>query len=56
MDIPSYNTFLNIRPVEKGWSSDKKYYIEISDNKSLLLRIADIAEYESKKAEIMAHS
>lgn len=28
-----------------------KYYIETSDNKSLLLRIADISEYENKKAE-----
>lgn len=50
-DIKSYYTFTKIEPVNKGWSSDKKYYIETADCRKLLLRIADISKYDSKKAE-----
>ena len=51
-DIPGYDTFVKIEPVEKGWSSDKKYYIETAADEKLLLRVADIIEYERKKKEI----
>ena len=27
-DIRGYSTFKEIEPVNKGWSEDKKYYIE----------------------------
>lgn len=50
-DIPEHSTFIKIEPLNKGWSSDKKYYIEASDGRRLLLRIADIAEYDCKKTE-----
>ncbi len=50
-DIPLYKTFTKIEPVNKGWSSDKKYYIENTDQERLLLRIADISEYDNKKIE-----
>lgn len=50
-DIKSYYTFVKIEPVNKGWSSDKKYYIETVDGRKLLLRVADISEYDRKKAE-----
>lgn len=50
-DIKSYNTFTKIEPIKKGWSSDKKYYIETSDCRKLLLRVADISEYDGKKME-----
>ncbi len=50
-DIKNYNTFTKIEPVNKGWSSDKKYYIETADGRKLLLRVADISEYDRKKAE-----
>jgi aminoglycoside phosphotransferase (APT) family kinase protein len=50
-DIPMYDTFTKIRPIEKGMSGDKKYYIETEGNKRLLLRVADISEYEQKKTE-----
>jgi GrpB-like predicted nucleotidyltransferase (UPF0157 family) len=43
--------FAKIEPLTKGWSSDKKYYVETADGERLLLRVADIAEYEHKKAE-----
>jgi serine/threonine-protein kinase len=50
-DIPNYETFAKIEPLDKGWSSDKKYYIETRDGKHRLLRVADISEYERKRAE-----
>lgn len=50
-DIPDYDTFVKIEPINKGWSSDKKYYIETTDRQKLLLRLADISEYERKKNE-----
>jgi aminoglycoside phosphotransferase (APT) family kinase protein len=50
-DIKSYNTFIKVERVNKGWSSDKKYYIETVDGRRLLLRVSDISEYDRKKAE-----
>lgn len=50
-DIKSYYTFTKIESVNKGWSSDKKHYIETADGRKLLLCVADISEYDRKKAE-----
>lgn len=49
--IPNHETFVKIDSVDKGWSNDKKYYIETADKHRFLLRISDIAEYDLKKAE-----
>lgn len=43
--------FARIEAIEKGWSPDKKYAVETADGQKLLLRVADIAEYDRKKAE-----
>ena len=50
-DIPGSDTFVKIDPVTKGWSDDKKYYIETIDRRRMLLRVSDIAEYDHKKSE-----
>ena len=50
-EIPLYNTFEKIRPISKGMSGDKKYYVEDVDGKHFLLRIADYSEYDQKKVE-----
>lgn len=50
-DIKGYATFQRIVPIDKGMSSDKKYYIETVTNEKLLLRIADISRYDKKKHE-----
>ena len=50
-DINNFDTFSKIVPLTKGMSSDKKYYIENIDGKHLLLRIAEISEYDRKKTE-----
>lgn len=43
--------FTKIEPIIKGWSDDKKYYIETADGRHMLLRVSDIAELDCKKAE-----
>jgi len=53
-DIPQYFTFIKIEAINKGWSSDKKYYIETASGQKLLLRLSDISEYKNKKAEYEA--
>ena len=44
-DIPNFDTFMKIEPIHKGWSGDKKYYVETKDGERLLLRISDISSY-----------
>lgn len=50
-DIPEFNNWHRIEPVDKGWSADKKFHIETNDGKKLLLRLADISQSEKKKTE-----
>lgn len=50
-DIPNYDTFVKIEPIHKGWSDDKKYYVETKDGERLLLRVSDISLYEKKQQE-----
>lgn len=52
-DIPGYEMFRQVVPLDKGWSADKKYYVETEQQK-LLLRISDISCYAEKKAEFEA--
>ena len=47
-DIPGYDNFIKIEPIDKGLSSDKKYYIETPDGR-FLLRVSDITEYARKE-------
>lgn len=50
-DIKAYDTFTKIEAVNKGYSSDKKYYVETADGQRLLLRVSDLSEYDKKRAE-----
>ncbi len=50
-DIPDYDSFIKNEPIAKGWSGDKKFDIETACGQRLLLRIADIAQYDRKKME-----
>ena len=47
-DIKDYATFVKIEPVEKGWSGDKKYYVETADGRRMLLRVSDIGKLNTK--------
>ena len=40
-----------MEPVDKGWSTDKKYHIKTLSGEHLLLRLSSIEEYENKKKE-----
>lgn len=50
-DIVYKKDWKYINEINKGWSSDKKFYIKTIKSKELLLRIADISEYDRKKNE-----
>ncbi|MCE5173163.1 phosphotransferase family protein [Paenibacillus profundus] len=50
-EIPDACTWNIVEAVHKGWSKDKKYYIKAIDGRELLLRMADISQYENKKRE-----
>lgn len=50
-DIQSFDNWNTIQVINKGWSSDKKYYIKTKEGKELLLRTTDISQYENKKRE-----
>ena len=50
-DIKNYHTFTKVESVHKGWSRDRKYYIETSEDRKLLLRVAEVAEYDRKRSE-----
>ena len=50
-DVPGYETFAKTKPIDKGWSGDKKYYVETVCGKKMLLRVSDMAEYDRKKTE-----
>ncbi|MGD6958303.1 phosphotransferase [Rossellomorea aquimaris] len=54
IDIKTDYIFITINPINKGWSSDKKYYIETETGERLLLRTAHRSEYERKKSEFEA--
>lgn len=57
-DIPGYNNFEKIEPIDKGLSGDKKYYIKTASGQRMLLRVADISEYERKETifNMMKHA
>lgn len=43
--------FVTKEPINKGWSSDKKYCVTDENGIKYLYRVSDISEYEAKKAE-----
>lgn len=50
-DIRFSNSWVTVEPVSKGWSRDKKYYIEDSSGQRFLLRLSDSGTYEKKRKE-----
>jgi len=50
-DVPGYSEFVRTDPITKGWSNDKKYYVETSGGQRMLLRLSDIKEHGHKKSE-----
>lgn len=54
LDIKTDYVFKKVDPITKGWSTDKKYFVETETGERLLLRTADSSQYESKKSEFEA--
>ncbi|MDF2700862.1 MAG: hypothetical protein K0Q49_2425, partial [Haloplasmataceae bacterium] len=50
-EIPEFSNWIKIEPVLKGWSDDQKFYIEDNLGNKLLLRLANISKYQTKKIE-----
>ena len=38
-------------PINKGWSSDKKYCVADENGTRYLLRVSDIAQHDTKQSE-----
>ena len=51
LGIQSSINWASVEPIDKGWSSDKKYHIRTQEDEHLLLRISSIDEYDIKKKE-----
>ena len=51
INIPKQETFAKTELINKGASSDTKYYIETFDSQRLLLRISNAKEYENIKIQ-----
>ena len=51
LDIQSGDNWESVEPVNKGWSSDKKYFVRTFSGEHWLLRIADIGQFDAKKKE-----
>ncbi len=50
-DISVADTFSKVKEIEKGMSGDRKYYVETTEGKKLLLRITEASNYETKKKD-----
>lgn len=51
LDIEGSENWQSVTPIEKGWSSDKKYLVLPQYGAPLLLRLSDVAQYEAKQKE-----
>lgn len=50
-DIKVSNSWIKVKKINYGWSSDEKYYVEDNKNNKFILRIAIGDVYEQKKKE-----
>ena len=48
-DIRNFDIFVKTEPIHKGWSGDRKYYLETKDGERFLLRVSDISSYETNE-------
>lgn len=53
-DILPAENWKIISEIKKGWSNDKKYYIETKDNEKLLLRASYIKFYKNKSLRLIS--
>ncbi len=51
LDIPGSECWRSAEPVNKGWSSDRKYRVETGAGEQLLLRLSGAEKLEAKRKE-----
>ena len=51
VDIASSVHWASVKPSSKGWSSDKKFFVQTTSGEKLLLRLSDMEHYDAKKRE-----
>jgi len=51
IDIPHSMNWTKVEEINKGWSKDKKYYIETVGGEKQLLRLSDISQFDIKKRD-----
>ncbi|MCL2694196.1 MAG: phosphotransferase [Oscillospiraceae bacterium] len=49
IDVLDGKRFINIEPINKGWSGDNKYYVTDTEGKRFLLRISPAERFEARK-------
>ncbi|MCL2137166.1 MAG: phosphotransferase [Coriobacteriia bacterium] len=50
-DIPQYSSFLEVKPIDKGWSSDRKFHIMAVGGQELLLRVSPFSRYHQRQSQ-----
>ncbi len=50
-EIKGSDQWIKFEKIHRGWSSDEKYYIETKNHEKLVLRLADIKNYDLKLNE-----
>lgn len=53
-DIPEFKSWKEISQINKGWSTDEKFYIENLEGKQFLIRLNNISEFDKKQSEFSA--
>lgn len=51
LGIKGSEDWQTVTPIAKGWSSDKKYFVQPREGAPLLLRLSDIRQYQAKQKE-----
>ncbi|MBX4262857.1 phosphotransferase (plasmid) [Clostridium estertheticum] len=52
--IPEFKNWKEISRINKGWSTDEKFFIKNMEGKQFLLRLNNISEFDKKKSEFDA--
>ncbi|TGA98268.1 phosphotransferase family protein [Sporolactobacillus shoreae] len=50
-EIPGSNDWKKVKPIQKGWSGDHKYYVESADHRKFLLRVSIISNFDRRQSE-----
>lgn len=52
--IPQFKNWKEISQINKGWSTDEKFYVKDMEGKQFLIRLNNISEFDKKQSEFDA--